>query len=138
MPEGFQYRFVMCPNYVRKDPNSSETEAISCKICGTVIAEKMERTIGYETDRAGNRIRVVARQFVYLPTYTEIKIVFEDGSDHVTNGCSNCMHDQLKPEVLDEIHRADQEQSPDGYTERERNRHSVGVIGVVKGGGGIV
>lgn len=132
------YQYVMCPSFIRRDPHSSETEAISCKICGTVIAEKMERIVGYEMDRAGNRTKVISRQFVYLPTYTEIKITFDDGSNHVTNGCSICMHDKLRPEVLEEIHRADQEQSPDGYTERERQRHPIGVVGIVKGGGGIV
>lgn len=110
-------------------------EAISCKLCGTVIAERMERPIGYEIGRSGQTVKVVAREFVRFPIYTEIKIAFDDGSYHVTHGCSNCIVSALPPAVLAELHQADQEESPDGYTEREKARYPVGIVFLKIGGG---
>jgi hypothetical protein len=122
-----EYKHIKCPKFIRK-AETGEMDAISCKICGTVIAERMERPIGFETDRAGNRIKVVAREFVYVPNYMEIRIAFDDGSHHITHGCSACLTANLTPEVLEELHVADQIDSPDGFTQRERDRKPIGVI----------
>lgn len=131
------FRHVKCPNFIRRAEGSSEMQSISCKMCGTVIAERTERIKGFETDRAGNRIKIVAREFVRFPHYAEIKIAFDDGSSHVTHGCSKCLYQGLSLKVLEELHRADQLESPDGYTARERARRPVGIIGLKVGGEGI-
>lgn len=131
------FRHVKCPAFIRRDEASAEMQSISCKLCGTVIAERMERIKGFETDRAGNRTKIISREFVRFPFYAEVKIAFDDGSSHVTHGCSKCLHMNLTPGVLEELHRADQLESPDGYTARERARRPVGVVGLKIGGEGI-
>jgi hypothetical protein len=131
-----KHKHVVAPKFIRR-AETGEMDSIVCKLCGTVIAERMERPIGYETDRAGNRVKVVAREFVRYPLYTEIKIAMDDGSWHVTHGCSNCLHDHLPLDVLQELHEADQEESPDGFTKREKDRRPVGVTGLKKGGEGV-
>lgn len=123
------YQYVQCPNFVRKAP-SGALEALQCKLCGAVIADTIERVTGYEVDRGGNRVKIVNRQFTRFANFTEIKILFNDGSMHVTTGCSKCLNLNLRPAVLDEMHQADQEESPDGYTDRERARRAVHVTTV--------
>jgi hypothetical protein len=134
MNETLEYKYVVCPKFVRREESSGEMISLSCKLCGSVIAEKLEQTLRFETDRMGNKIKVVAREFVRYPIYTEMRILFDDGSDHVTHGCANCMTVTLPTEVLDELHRADQEDSPDGYTEREKARHALSIVTIKTGG----
>jgi hypothetical protein len=134
MNETPKYKHVVCPQFVRRVEGSAEMQSLSCKLCGSVIAEKLERPLGYEVDRQGNKTKVVTREFVRYPIYTEMRILFDNGSDHVTHGCANCMTVTLPPEVLDELHRADQEESPDGYTELEKQRYPIGVVHVKTGG----
>jgi len=130
------YKFVKAPTFVRKDEQGTLRE-LMCKMCGTVIAGFTERIVGYEMDRAGNKVKVVSRQFTRFHNYTELKIAFSDGSFHVTNGCSACLSMSLPPAALDELHRADQEESPDGYTERERERADPTAVAVRHDAGGI-
>lgn len=121
------YIHVKCPKFIRRDPTTGAMQAIQCKMCGDVIADTVERTVAFEMDRAGNKVKVVNRKFTMFPNYTEAKIIFHDGTFHVTHGCRRCMTLELNTDALDEIHRADQEDSPDGYTEAERNRSAVAV-----------
>lgn len=96
-------------------------QSIQCKMCGTVIADTVDRVRGYERTKSGQLIKVVQRQFTRFSNYREIKIAFENPLYfHVTHGCSDCMSMTLTSAHLAELHAADQEDSPDGYTERER------------------
>jgi hypothetical protein len=128
-------KYVKCPDYVTKNEYTGAIEALQCKICGTTIADTVERIIGYEMTRGGQRIKVVNRQFTRLPNYREVKIEFDDSSNHVTNGCDKCLSMNLHPSVLAELHEADQLESPDGYTDRERARYPVGVITIAEQSG---
>jgi hypothetical protein len=127
------WQYITCPNFVRKD-SAGDLEGISCKICGTVIAERMERPVGYEVSRTGETVKVVTREFVRFPSYSEIKIALDSGGFHVTHICSTCAQKPLTPDTLLEVYRADQEESPDGYTDREREVRPVGVVQVLIGG----
>lgn len=133
------YLHVKCPNFTRKDPATSELLTLCCKLCGTVIAGKQERIIRYETDRQGNRVKVVRDQFTRHSNYVEIKMAFEGDDEyyHITQGCSKCLNTKLSVPVLTELHQADQEESPDGYTERERARVPTHVVALRSDGGGI-
>lgn len=134
------YKYVKCPDFVRRDPSTGEILEIMCKICGTVIAGTTERIIRYETNRQGERVKVVSHRFSRHSNYTEIKIGFEGDDDyaHITHGCSKCLITNLPVPVLSELHQADQMMSPDGYTERERSRIPTKVITLRADGGGIL
>lgn len=67
-----------------------------CKVCGAQIGR-------YEQDRKG---------FVRNSMYAEVKIQFDDGSYHVTNGCKNCIKMSLAPDTLQEMYEADCEDAP--------------------------
>lgn len=134
------YLYVKCPDFIRKDPNTGELLEIMCKLCGTVIAGRTERILRYDTDRQGQRVKVVSQQFNRHANYTEIKIGFEGDDEyaHVTHGCSKCLTKNLSIPVLSELHEADQVMSPDGYTDRERSRIPTKVIALSSDGGGII
>jgi hypothetical protein len=121
------YHYVKCPNFIRKD-SLGNIEAVLCKICGTVIADTVDKTVGFEKTRGGQVIKVVRRQLTRFSNYCEIKIEFDDPSYfHVTHGCQSCLHIGLGADVLAELHQADQEESPDGFTDRERAKAPVKV-----------
>ena len=133
------YQYVKCPSFIRKDPNTGELLEILCKLCGSVIAAKTERIIRYDTDRQGNRVKVVRDQFTRFSNYAEIKISFvgDDEYFHITHGCTKCLNTGLSVDVLTELHQADQEESPDGYTDRERARVPIKVEALRNDGGGM-
>lgn len=133
------YQYVKCPNFVRKDPDTGELLEIMCKLCGTVIAAKAERILRYETNRQGERVKIVSRQFSTNSNYTEIKIAFDDDdpAGHITHGCSKCMTKLLSAPILSELYQADQMESPDGYTDRERARKPLKVEVLRNDAGGI-
>lgn len=134
------YQYVKCPNYVRTNPDTGEILEIMCKICGTVIAAKIERILRFEVTRQGERVKVVSETFSRMSNYVEIKIGFEgdDEYTHITHGCDKCMTLTLSSAALAELHQADQEKSPDGYTDRERSRVPTQVIALKADGGGML
>lgn len=133
------YQFVRCPNFIQKDPSTGALVAIQCKLCGSVIADTIERTVGYEKSASGQLIKVVQRQLTRFSNYTEIKIAFEDpGYFHVTHGCAKCLSMNLSVPVLTELHAADQGESPDGFTPREQLQVPTSVLVLRKDQSGIV
>lgn len=123
------YRFVKCHKFATKDPSTGVLRSLQCKLCGTVIGDVVEKAVGYENSRGGQLVKVVTRQFMRFSNYTEIKIAFEDPLYyHVTNGCDKCLHMHLPVNVLAELHAADQEDSPDGYTDREKAQVPLAVM----------
>lgn len=99
------------PHYTQLGPRG-EVTAIFCKVCG-------QRTASM---RGNDLIR--------NPIYQEAKILCDDGSYHVTNGCVNCLTMNTSPAVLDEILDADQEMSPEGYTLHDAQRSAMFVVAV--------
>jgi hypothetical protein len=131
------YKHVKCRGYIKR--KDGKVHSIQCKMCGATIADTVERTIGFEVNRRGERIRVVNRQLTYLPNYREIKIEFDDGSSHVTNGCANCLSEKLHPSILDEMHHADRTLASDeGYRKSDKERLAVGVVAVQSDQSGLV
>jgi|SRR5262245_35642540 len=121
------YEHVKCPNFVVKNPNGS-VRSLQCKLCGIVIADTVDRIRGYERTRSGQLVKVVERQLTRFTNYREIKIAFDDPLYyHVTHGCADCFHIHLEPDVLAELHAADQAESPDGFTAREMSKTPIGV-----------
>ena len=85
------------PNYI----TYTDTGAINnifCKQCGTPIAGFVSVPVTPTT--RGIRWR-------RFPNYAEIKMEFDDGHFHVTNGCKACLSLGLSPGVLHELHNAD-------------------------------
>lgn len=122
------YQYVKCPTFIRKDAFGA-VQSIQCKTCGAVIADTIDRVKGYEMTKGGQLVKVVQRQLTRFANYREIKIAFENPRYfHVTHGCSDCMSMTLTPPQLIELFVADQEESSDGYTERERAQVPVGVV----------
>jgi hypothetical protein len=132
------YKYVQCPNFIVKGARGVP-KSIQCKLCGTVIADTVDIVRGYEKSKGGQTIKVVQRQLTYNANYREIKIAFEDPNYfHVTHGCDKCLSLDLPMAVLVELHAADQEESPDGFTERERAQVPVGVVVLQTDQSGIV
>ena len=133
-----RYRYVKCPSFVTKN-EVGVIKSLQCKLCGVTIADTIERTRGYEKSPGGQLIKVVQRQLTRFANYREIKIAFENpGYFHVTNGCAGCFKLDMPVAVLTELHAADQEESPDGYTVRERAQVPTGVIVLQEDQSGIV
>jgi len=133
------YQYVTCVNFARYKGESGILLSLACKLCGTTIADTVERTIRYERNRLGERVRVTREQFTRFANYTEAKIEFSDSSYHITHGCDKCLSIVgMSPAKLDELHEVDQLESPDGFTARERARSALGVIAIDKKQVGIV
>ena len=131
------FQFVKCRRYVRKN-EVGELLSLQCRRCGDIIADTVDRPVGYEVNRRGERLKIVRRQLTRGPNYAEIKILFDDGSYHVANGCKRCFKIDLLPAVLDEIHEADWVESPEAYIGRQRKRKAVRVIALRTDQSGIV
>jgi hypothetical protein len=88
--------------------SDGELQRLQCKICGTVIGEKQQRTIGFRKAPDGRVIERIIEGFTRNHLYTEIKIIYDDGSAHVTNGCKNCLMGHLSVEALAELTAVDE------------------------------
>jgi hypothetical protein len=131
------YRRIQASSYVKRDPGTGAVVSLQCKVCGDTIADTQDRTTAYEVTRSGERVKVVKRQYVHFANYTEAKIEFTDGSFHITNGCDKCLTAHMSLAVVKEMYRADQEDSPDGYTDIEQAREPARIVRVVRGTEGI-
>lgn len=109
-----------------------ELVRLRCKICGTVIGERAERSHGFKRLPDGRMIERISDQFHRNNLYCEIKISFEDGSAHVTNGCKNCLVGLTDGAILSELEQVD-------MTEQGFKPRTAIVLEVVevKAGGGI-
>ena len=122
------YKHVKCPEYIKTDPSTGSLKSVQCKLCGVVIADTVDRIVGYETSRGGQLVKVVRRQFTRFANYCEIKVAFEGTLySHITHGCRGCLAAHMSPAVLSELHTTDQDIDPDGYTEREKEMNPSGV-----------
>lgn len=94
------------PKFVEYD-QEGQLSVLRCKICGTVIGERAERSHGFKRLPDGRMIERISDQFHRNNLYCEIKIAFEDGSAHVTNGCKNCLVGLTDGAILSELEQAD-------------------------------
>jgi hypothetical protein len=111
--------------------NDGQMAVLHCKICGVVIGEKQERTVGFRHGPDGRVIERVLEGFARNHLYMEIKITFEDGSAHVTNGCKNCLTGLTDGARLSELEQCDMEEQ--GL--KARTVSAVEVIETKIGGG---
>jgi hypothetical protein len=81
----------------------------------------------------GQMIERVVEGFMRNHLYCEMKIEFEDGSQHVTNGCKDCLVGLKDAAILQELEECD-------MSEQKLKARSAGAIDVleVKVGGGVL
>jgi len=130
-------KFVKYPNFTRFGP-MGDLQEIICKVCGVTIAGTTERVVNTTRNPGGSQVQKAVVQFVRFHNYAELKISFTDGSAHMTNGCSKCLHPNLTPTQLDELQQADMEEQTAGLgyenTVLLKARIPVAVVGFKKGG----
>jgi len=98
-----------------------------------VIGELGTTPVGRYQDSLGRIIEKHVEAFTRNDFYTELKIAYEDGSFHITNGCKNCLHQSLTIDQLAQITEVDE----DDLELPHRNGAPVGIM-KIKLGGGIV
>lgn len=130
------YTYVQRPRYVLQGPMGDILE-LFCKICGSAIAGKRTQVTGRRRTMTGEWIEDHLQTFVRFNNYGEIKIEFEDGSFHVTNGCSQCLNINLAPDVLFELHNADMDVEESIGGEIARTKTPLRVVAIRTDGGGI-
>lgn len=89
------------PDFVTYDADGS-LNRVYCKMCGVEIAGLVERPKG-----SGPKNSIMVTKFIRFPNYAEIKMEFDDGSFHVTNGCNVCLHEELSANDLLDLYLAD-------------------------------
>jgi hypothetical protein len=131
-----EYTYVQRPNYVLYGPNG-ELEELFCKVCGTAIGGMTEQVKGRRFEH-GQWIEERILRFRRFHNYVELKMDFQDGSAHVTNGCRNCLHEGLTSDQMYELHLADMELDGAPYTIKSKARVPKGVVAIRSDGGGLV
>lgn len=133
-----KYKFVQRPNYVGSSPGRP-IEELFCKICGSAIAGMQSRIKGRRLDAATKQwIEEHVLEYKTFHNYAELKILFEDGSYHVTNGCKTCLSGDIPVEKLHELHTADLLHESQDYPGKELHLARVPVMAVairLDGGG---
>lgn len=126
------------PSYVTFTPNGEITE-LFCKVCGSQIGGIEDTVQGRSLDKTTNKwVERVVRQFRRFSGYTEMKMEFEDGSAHVTNGCNKCMTEHLNKDDLTAIYNADldiEAVAGNPHVKKLRERIPTRVVAVRVGGG---
>jgi hypothetical protein len=118
-----------------------QIESMFCKLCGSEIGSIKDLTQGRRFDKSTKTwIEERIRQFRRNSNYAEMKIEFDDGSCHVTNGCRRCMQSSLDSDALNELHNADldiEEAQGNKGVKMLRTRKALHVLAVRTDGGGI-
>lgn len=80
---------------------------VSCK-CGQTLQELRPVPEMQETEHRKGQTIIRERVAMYTnASYTEIEIIFVDGSKHVTPSCKDCIKDGISLEVLQDMYIAD-------------------------------
>lgn len=132
----YQYKFVLRPKYVILDDVGAIKE-LFCKVCGTAIAGVQEMVRGRRQTRHGLWIEDHVHVWRRFPNYAELKMEFEDGSFHVTNGCNQCLTEGLTAEQLHELMHADMELEGTEGAEAAKERIALRSVAIRTDGGGI-
>jgi hypothetical protein len=105
-----------------------------CKMCGTIIGELTNRPLERKLAPNGTIIERHTERFCRTADYCEMKIVYEDGSAHITHGCKSCLQgtqfDEYDLQRITEIDEVD-------LNLPHREAAPVG-IAQIKVGGGII
>ena len=129
--------FVTCSDFIKMEAGT--LKAISCKVCGVLIAGISDRAGGIKMSKNGGRIETRIEKFTRFHNFTELKIALADGGFHITTGCDKCLTHNLNVEQLRELMQADiEEQRPDlgnVLADRLAARVPLTVVGVKLGGG---
>lgn len=129
------WQHIRCPDFVRY-VNGALSE-IMCKLCGTVIAGTTTSVESKGLDRNGVMVETRVKHFQRFHNYAEIKILFTNGTAHVTNGCSACISESMAPDILQEMYEADIVRDPTGYTDKDKKREAENVTAVARNAGGL-
>jgi len=130
------FTWVQRPDYVIFDSEGNIKEMF-CKVCGDVIAAHEDRLKERKVGWGGKIIEVRQARFTRKNNYCELKMEFQDGSAHVTNGCTKCLHPNLSTDQLYELHRADLLLDGGQHTVRNLQRVPIEAVAIRQGGGGI-
>src|SRR5215813_11347863 len=106
-------------------------QRLLCKVCGVVIGERELRSLERKADPGGRLVERIVDGFIRNDLYTEMKIAYDDGSAHVTNGCKNCLTQALTLDDLAALTIADEIdlQLP------HRTGKPIGIVKIMAGGG---
>jgi hypothetical protein len=118
-----------------------QIEELFCKVCGSAIGGMTSQVKGRRFESATKTwIEEHVLEFRRFHNYAELKMQFEDGSYHVTNGCRTCLSATLIPEQLHELHIADMEVEDMIYPGQEEHmaRIPVSAVAIRIDGGGIL
>lgn len=135
-----KYEYVLRPNYVIFGPGN-RIEELFCKVCGSAIAGMQSTIKGRRLDPATKQwIEEHVLEFRRFHNYAELKMQFEDGSYHVTNGCKTCLSGTLPIEKLHELHIADMLIEDMIYPGQEEHMSRVpeSAVAIRTDGGGIL
>lgn len=119
----------------RKDYSHYERGKLTvlyCKVCGEAIARLGERFVDTSPGPAGKIIEKYTESFVRGPNYIEAKMVFNDGSGHITHGCTKCLSEDTDLETLRDMYVADLEHMGLAV---DRDKKVVGMVALRIGGG---
>lgn len=85
------------PDYIEFG-DGGRPEKMYCKVCGEVIADLQYKPKG----------DFVVERFTRTPSYAELKMQMQDGSKHITNGCSTCIRRAMKDvPLMQKMYQAD-------------------------------
>lgn len=132
-----EFRYVQVPNFHIME--KGKQVELRCKLCGAVIAGLTNRLVKRDLTRDGRVVEQFVEKFQHFHNYVEVKIVFNDGSAHVTNGCSGCLNEGMPLAVLKELYVADvMAVDGEGYRESDLVREPQGIIAISRDQRGIV
>ncbi|PWT71736.1 MAG: hypothetical protein C5B59_17305 [Bacteroidetes bacterium] len=83
-------------------------EQILCKLCGHPISGLVEDERIERTNKMGDRV-ILHRALVHVryPNYRQIRILFDDDSEHSTHLCATCLNKGLTPSQLEILYCCD-------------------------------
>jgi hypothetical protein len=125
------YKYVRVSDFAVFD-DSGKLARLCCKLCGTVVAEKVSKVISRRIQDDGRVIEQVETRLRYNSMYAEMVIDMETEKgiveQHATTGCKKCFAGKLKPAILHELVRCDMEEQafPDTHMERHAKRTVTG------------
>lgn len=127
---------VKRPEFIVYNEDGSIKE-LYCKLCGSAIAGEREMSRGLKHAKDGRQYEQLVMRFARFSNYVEAKMQFEDGSFHVTNGCTNCLTPNMGPDDMKRLHEADIAAMPEGFTVRDMHRTPKRIVKVSTDGKGI-
>lgn len=119
--KGFKY--VRVVDYAEYNDEGKLTRLV-CKLCGTVMGEVVAKVINRRVQDDGRIVEQVETRFRRNQHFAELNIDLGRPYSHQTCICKKCSAGTLKPEILEELVRADaiEQRWPDDMRERVLTR----------------